>query len=197
MKDTKCGEKGHSHADRRKVTQDFEQPKMTDTSYFPYSLLPPFRCGQRKAGWGYCSPQWDWAIQLPGVRKKKTKPLFSGTFHAPGGSESKESACNAGDLDSMPGLERFPWRRTWQPTSVFLPGESPGTEKPGGCSSWDGKELDMIEQLSIQHSTITTTTKILAKSITTTTEILAKSNLKQNGELQDLRIPSRRGWFSC
>ena len=117
------------------------------------------------------------------------------SYHS--GSVGKESACNAGDLDSMPGLERFPWRRTWQPTSVFLPGESPGTEKPGGCSSWDGKELDMIEQLSIQHSTITTTTKILAKSITTTTEILAKSNLKQNGELQDLRIPSRRGWFSC
>ena len=26
----------------------------------------------------------------------------------PGGSDSKESACNAGDLGSIPGLERFP-----------------------------------------------------------------------------------------
>ena len=26
----------------------------------------------------------------------------------PGGSDGKESACNAGDQDSIPGLERFP-----------------------------------------------------------------------------------------
>ena len=25
-----------------------------------------------------------------------------------------------------------PWRRAWQPTPVFLPGESPWTEEPGG-----------------------------------------------------------------
>ena len=25
-----------------------------------------------------------------------------------------------------------PWRRTWQPTPVFLPGESPWTEQSGG-----------------------------------------------------------------
>ena len=29
----------------------------------------------------------------------------------PCGSDSKESACNVGDLDSIPGLGRFPWRR--------------------------------------------------------------------------------------
>ena len=42
------------------------------------------------------------------------------------------SACNDGDLGSVPGLGRFPWRRAWQPTPVFLPGESPWTEEPGG-----------------------------------------------------------------
>ena len=26
---------------------------------------------------------------------------------------------------------KIPWRRAWQPTPVFLPGESPGTEEPG------------------------------------------------------------------
>ena len=40
------------------------------------------------------------------------------------GSESKESPCNAGDLGSIPGLGRFPWRREWLPTPIFLPGES-------------------------------------------------------------------------
>ena len=46
------------------------------------------------------------------------------------GSDSKESACNAGDLGSIPD-RKIPWRRAWQPTPVFLPGEFPRTEKPG------------------------------------------------------------------
>ena len=44
----------------------------------------------------------------------------------PGGSEVKASACNVEDLGSIPGSGRFPWRRKWQPTPVFLPGESHG-----------------------------------------------------------------------
>ena len=39
-----------------------------------------------------------------------------------------------------------PWRRAWQPTPVFLPGESPWTEEPGrqrGC-----KESGTTERLS-------------------------------------------------
>jgi len=27
---------------------------------------------------------------------------------------------------------KIPWRRAWQPTPIFLPGESPWTEEPGG-----------------------------------------------------------------
>ena len=41
----------------------------------------------------------------------------------PGGSDSKESACNAGDPGSIPGLGRASGGRAWQPTAVFLPGE--------------------------------------------------------------------------
>ena len=40
----------------------------------------------------------------------------------PGGLDGKESACSVGDLGLIPGLGRFPWRRPWQPTPVFLPG---------------------------------------------------------------------------
>ena len=29
----------------------------------------------------------------------------------------------------------IPWRRVWQPTLVFLPGESPWTEEPGRLQS--------------------------------------------------------------
>ena len=30
---------------------------------------------------------------------------------------------------------KIPWRRAWQPTPVFLPGESPWTEEAGGLQS--------------------------------------------------------------
>ena len=36
-------------------------------------------------------------------------------------------------------------RRIWQPTPVFLPGESHGERSLVGCSPWDCKELDTIE----------------------------------------------------
>ena len=41
---------------------------------------------------------------------------------------------NAGDLRRGfdPWVGMIPWRRAWQPTPVFLPGESPWTEEPGG-----------------------------------------------------------------
>ena len=42
-------------------------------------------------------------------------------------------------------VEKIPWGRTWQPTPVFLPGESYGQRSLAGYSPWDGKESDMTE----------------------------------------------------
>ena len=39
---------------------------------------------------------------------KKGQALHSGILGLPGGSDSKESACNVGDLGSIPGLGRSP-----------------------------------------------------------------------------------------
>ena len=44
----------------------------------------------------------------------------------PGGSDSKGSACNTGDTGFDPWVRKIPWRRKWQLTPVFLPGESHG-----------------------------------------------------------------------
>ena len=63
----------------------------------------------------------------------------------PGGSEVKASACNAGDLGSIPGSGRSPWRRKWQLTPVFLPGESHGQRSLVGHSPRGRKESDMTE----------------------------------------------------
>ena len=50
----------------------------------------------------------------------------------PGGSDSKESACNAGDQGFIPGLGRSPGEGNGNSFPEFWPGESPWTEKPGG-----------------------------------------------------------------
>ena len=63
----------------------------------------------------------------------------------PGGSDGKESASSAGDLSSIPGLGRAPWRREWQLTPAFLPGEFHGQRSLVGYSPWGCKEYDMTE----------------------------------------------------
>ena len=44
------------------------------------------------------------------------------------------------------------WRRKWQPTPVFLPGESHGQRSLAGYSPWSHKELDTTERLSLTPS---------------------------------------------
>ena len=46
------------------------------------------------------------------------------------------NAGDAGDPDLIPGWGRFPWRRAWQPTPVFLPGEPHGQRSLVGYSPW-------------------------------------------------------------
>ena len=107
----------------------------------------------------------------------------------PGSSAVKESACNAGDPSSIPGLGRspgeeigyplqyswaslvsqmiiyfqcvrlgfnpwvgkIPWRRWWQPTPVFLPGESLWTEEPGRLQSMGLQRV--LHKWATKHST--------------------------------------------
>ena len=58
----------------------------------------------------------------------------------PAGSDGKEPACNAEALGSIPGLGRSPGGR-WQPTPVFLPGESLWTEEPVGLQSMESQRV--------------------------------------------------------
>ena len=44
------------------------------------------------------------------------------------------------------------WRRKWQPTPVFLPGESHGRRSLVGCSPWGCWELDTTQWLHFQFS---------------------------------------------
>ena len=42
-----------------------------------------------------------------------------------------------------PWVRKIPWRREWQPTPAFSPGESHGQRSLAGYSSCGHKELDM------------------------------------------------------
>ena len=44
---------------------------------------------------------------------------------------------------------RIPWRRTWQPTPVSLPGKSHGQRSLADYNPWGCKESDMTEQLTL------------------------------------------------
>ena len=70
----------------------------------------------------------------------------------PWDSDTKEAACNAGD---QPWVGMIPWRRIWQPSLVFLPGEFHGQRSLVGYSRLGHKELDMTNTHS--HTTNTHT----------------------------------------
>ena len=66
----------------------------------------------------------------------------------------KNPSASAGDVTEaglIPRLGNIPWRRKWQSTPVFLPGEFHGQRSLMGYSSWDCKELDTTEHLSTVH----------------------------------------------
>ena len=55
-----------------------------------------------------------------------------------------------------PWIRKIPWRRAWQPTPVFLPGESHGQKSLAGYSPWGHKELDMTEATALKQSSVKT-----------------------------------------
>ena len=50
---------------------------------------------------------------------------------------------------------KIPWRRKWQPTPEFLPGESHGQSSLVGSSPWGHKESDTNEWLTLSHFFLT------------------------------------------
>ena len=66
----------------------------------------------------------------------------------PGGSDDKESTCNAGDLDLILGLGRSPGGRHGNPLQYSCLENPYGQRSLVGYSLWGCKESDMIEGLS-------------------------------------------------
>ena len=70
----------------------------------------------------------------------------------PGGASGKEPACQCRRPKRRgfhPWFWKIPWRRAWQPTPVFLPGESHGQRSLVGYSPQGRRESVMTERLSM------------------------------------------------
>ena len=63
-----------------------------------------------------------------------TKCMCGGGCCVPGGASGKESACQGRSKRRKfySWVGKIPWRRAWQPTPVFLPGESHGQRSLAG-----------------------------------------------------------------
>ena len=65
------------------------------------------------------------------------KPIYAGLSldGFPGDTAVKNLPANAGDIGSILGSRKVPWRRACQPTPVFLPGKSHGQKSLVGLQS--------------------------------------------------------------
>ena len=67
----------------------------------------------------------------------------------PGGASGKEPACQRWRCKRYlvnPWVGKIPWRRAWQPTPGFLPGESQGQRSLVGYGPQCHKDSDMTEE---------------------------------------------------
>ena len=71
--------------------------------------------------------------------------ILSSLMGFPGGSDGKESACNARDLCSIPGLGRSPGGGHGNPQQYSYLENPYGQGSLVGYSPWGHKELDVTE----------------------------------------------------
>ena len=97
----------------------------------------------------------------------------------PDNSVGKESACNAGDPGSIPGLGRSTGEGEKLPTPVFWPGEIHGV-----------RELDRTEWLSLWASLVAQLVKNLPAMQETQVQSLSWENPLEKGKATHYSIPA-------
>ena len=105
-------------------------------------------------------------------------------FGFPGGSGVKNprqcKRCRRCGFDSWVG--KIPWRRAWQPTPVFLPGESHGRRSLVGYSPQGCKELDMTEHARMQDWFHSHTFTVFSRPKGTQVDAVGYLMFTKNGE---------------
>ena len=100
----------------------------------------------------------------PWRRDRQPTPVFLGF---PGGSDSKESTCNVGDLDLIPGLGRCPGGGPNKLLQYSWLGNPHAQRSLAGYSPWGCKKLDTTEQLSTAKQQHELATGIQGKALQT------------------------------
>ena len=111
-----------------------------------------------------CRIPWldSWVGKFPWRSYRLSTPVFLGF---PGGSEDKESACNAGDLDLIPGLGKFPGGRHGNPLQYSCL-ENPHVQRSlVCCNPWVAKSQTVLKWLSMHACSIGIITDILSRSL--------------------------------
>ena len=113
----------------------------------PTPTVHPNSCPSR---W-WCHPTISSSV-IPFLSEKAMAPHSSALAWKIPWTEEPDRLQSMGSLrvghDWATSLSLFPfmhWRRKWQPTPVFLPGESQGWGSQVGCRLWGRTELDTTE----------------------------------------------------
>ena len=147
-------------------TESWKKSRWPPAGEFQARTKSTFR---KKRAWGWrakctgscCDGSSGWSTTL-------TNPLLSRLYiHSlcllssnhlsgfAGDSDGKESACNVGDLGSIPGLGRSPGGRHGNPLQYSCLEDPQGQRSLAGCSPWGHKESDMTERLHTHTHTHT------------------------------------------
>ena len=117
-------------------------PKHFKGIFTPYPGDAPLITRSRKWLQSYISNY------IPSMISPEGSFLFNGFKSFPGGSVGKRVLlqCRRPGFDSLVG--KIPWRKAWQPTPVFLPGESHGQRSLVGYSPWGLARVRQTERLN-------------------------------------------------
>ena len=74
-------------------------------------------------------------------------------------------------------IHPFHWRRKWQPTSVFLPGEVHGQRSLASYSAWRHKESDTTQQHFSLFSSISYSNNLVSEEVVKVEKIKSKAGL--------------------
>ena len=98
-------------------------------------------------------------------------------------------------------VRKMPWKRTWQPTAVFLPGESHGQRSLVGYSPRGHKELDTTEEYVLNDSLVTEIYLHNLILLSSVASVVSNSQLFASAQTIAGQVPltmgfSRQGYWS-
>ena len=100
-----------------------------------------------------CLPLWN-VIQEERECLTSSWPSIDIVSGFPAGASGKDPACQCRRHKRQvfsPWVGRIPWRRAWQPTSIFMPGDARGQSSLAGYSPWGSQRIR--HDWATKHST--------------------------------------------